>query len=129
MFCRLVFLSLILLAFVSSAIAQDIVKVAPNNVKVLLDNSEVRVMKFTMKKGEKIGLHSHPPYVVYSLTEGKVHFTMPDKTTRDMDLKPGQAVWSDGGAHVQESLMDTEAIVIELKKAKPIGPGRQAGKK
>jgi len=41
-----------------AAVAQDLVKVAPKNVKVLLDNSQVRVLEYTAKKGVKIGHHA-----------------------------------------------------------------------
>jgi hypothetical protein len=58
-------------------------------------------------KGEKIAWHSHPPYMADALTPGKMHFTMPDKSTKDFN----------------------RAIVVELKKAKPIGAPVQAGKK
>jgi quercetin dioxygenase-like cupin family protein len=112
-----------------AAVAQDLVKVAPKNVKVLLDNSQVRVLEYTAKKGVKIGLHSHPPYVVYALEPGTTHFTLPDGKTKDLVLKKGEAIWSDGGAHTQESLTDNHVIVIELKTAKPIGPPVETPKK
>ena len=126
---RLTLVVSVLLSFAVIATAQDIVKIAPKNVKVLLDNAEVRVLDYTAAKGEKVALHSHPPYVVYSLGAGKTHFTMPDGKTRDLDMKSGQAVWSDGGAHSQVSVTDTHVIVIELKNAKPLGAPAAAGKK
>jgi len=122
------FVSAFLLMAVA-AVAQDLVKVAPKNVKVLLENSQVRVLEYTSKKGEKIGLHSHPPYVVYALAPGTTHFTLPDGKTKDLVVKKGEAIWSDGGAHMQESLTDNHVIVIELKTAKPIGAPVQTPKK
>ncbi|GAC1395895.1 MAG: hypothetical protein NVSMB68_12810 [Thermoanaerobaculia bacterium] len=124
-------LSLALIAFfvTSLAIAQDVAKVAPKNIKVLLDNAEVRVLEYTAAKGEKIGMHSHPPYVVYALSSGKTHFVTADGKTRDLELKTGDATWSDGGAHTQESLSANHAIVIELKHAKPLGSPAPQGKK
>jgi|SRR5216684_1623931 len=99
---------------------QDIVKIAPKEVKVLLDNVEVRVFEVALKKGVPIGMHSHPPYVVYALTPAKVHFTLPDKSTSDLDMHAGEAHWSNGGAHSQVALEDGRILVIELKKAKPL---------
>lgn len=119
----------ILLSVAVVATAQDLVKVAPKHVKILLDNAEVRVLDYTAAKGEKVALHSHPPYVVYSLSPGKTRFTMPDGKTRDLDLKAGQAVWSDGGAHSQESITDTHVIVVEIKNAKPLGAPAASVKK
>ena len=126
---RLTLVVSVLLSFAVIAAAQDIAKVASKNVKVLLDNAEVRVLDYTASKGEKLALHSHPPYVVYSLAPGKTHFTMPDGKGKDLDLKAGQAVWSDGGAHSQVSVTDTHVIIIELKNAKPLGAPMAAGKK
>ena len=119
----------ILLSIAVTASAQDLAKVAPKNVKVLLDNAEVRVLEYTSAKGEKIALHSHPPYVVYALAPGKTHFTMPDGKTRDLDVQAGQATWSDGGAHTQESITDNHVIVFEIKHAKPLAAPPTSKKK
>ncbi|HUL71065.1 MAG TPA: hypothetical protein VLT17_12620, partial [Gemmatimonadales bacterium] len=48
--------------------AQDPVKVAPKNFKVLLENDRVRVLDFTASAGEKIPMHSHPAYISYSIS-------------------------------------------------------------
>jgi quercetin dioxygenase-like cupin family protein len=40
--------------------SQDILKVAPKNCKVLLENDRVRVIRVVTKPGEKIEMHSHP---------------------------------------------------------------------
>jgi len=45
--------------------AQDMVKVAPKNCKVLLDNDRVRVIRVVSKPGEKMEMHSHPAHIVY----------------------------------------------------------------
>src|SRR5881396_170461 len=56
--------------------AQDPVKVAPKNFKVVLENDHVRVLDFHSKAGDKIPMHSHPGYVAYSITgSGKTTFT------------------------------------------------------
>ncbi len=126
---RLTVVGFMILSIAMVAPAQDIAKVAPKNVKVLLDNAEVRVLEYTAAKGEKIALHSHPPYVIYSLSAGKTHFVMPDGKTKDLDLKAGEALWSDGGPHSQESLTDNHAIVIELKHGKPLAASAKPAKK
>jgi len=98
--------------------AQDIVKVAPQNCKVVLDNDQVRVIRVTLKPGEKLGMHSHGANIVYSLTSGKAKYSMPDGKTEEREMKAGQAVWSDGVTHSTENTGTTEtrALVIELKK-------------
>ena len=98
--------------------AQDMVKVAPKNCKVLLDNDRVRVIRVVSKPGEKMEMHSHPAHVVYGLTSGKEKFTSADGKTEERELKAGQAVWSDVVTHSSENTGTTEdrALVIELKK-------------
>jgi quercetin dioxygenase-like cupin family protein len=102
----------------ASAQADDIVKAAPDHAKVLLDNEHVRVIEVRTKPGDKITMHSHPAYVLYSLTSGKARFTSPDGKTTDRDLKKGQAIWSDGVAHATENTGKSESrvLLVELKE-------------
>lgn len=98
--------------------AQDMVKVAPKNCKVLLENDRVRVVRVVLKPGEKIETHSHPASISYFFTAGKAKFTSADGKTEERDSKAGQAVWRDPETHSAENTGTTEAriLVIELKK-------------
>jgi len=98
--------------------AQDMVKVAPKNCKVLLDNDRVRVIRVVTKPGEKLEKHSHPDYIIYALTPGKRKFTSADGKREERALKAGQTVWSDAVTHTVENTGTTEdrTLVIELKK-------------
>lgn len=109
-------LCLALGAFAEAMAADDPVKVAPKNFKVLLENDQVRVLEYHSKAGEKIAMHSHPNYIVYALNDGKTKFTMPDGSTRMLELKKGEARWADAVTHSQETITDTDGIVIELKQ-------------
>src|SRR6266498_85545 len=77
--------ALLLIGAVGTLHAQDPVKVAPGNFKVLLENERVRVLDFHSKSGEKIAMHSHPAYIAYGIAgAGKTTFTAPDgKVTAD----------------------------------------------
>ena len=106
------------LAFTASAVsAQDVVKVAPNNCKVLLENDHVRVVEIWIKPGEKLAMHSHPASVTYVLTAGKLKTTLPDGKTVDTEAQVGQTLWSDGGSHEQVNVSKAEvrALVVEMK--------------
>ena len=102
----------------TSLLAQDLVKVAPKNCQVLLDNDRVRVVRCVLKPGEKLPMHSHPANVVYSLAAAKAKYTFADGKTEERELKAGQAVWSDAISHSTENTGTTEsrALVVELKK-------------
>ncbi len=97
--------------------AQDMVKVAPKNCKVLLDNDRVRVIEVRIKPGEKIAMHSHPANVVYSFTAGKAKFTLPDGKAEEREIKAGQAIWSAAVTHASENTGTalSRVLVIELK--------------
>lgn len=97
--------------------AQDVLKVAPNNSKVLLENDRVRVIEIWIKPGEKLAMHSHPASVTYVLTAGKLKTTLPDGKTVETEAQAGQALWSDGGSHEQVNAGTTEvrALVVEMK--------------
>ena len=98
--------------------AQDMVKVAPKNCKVLLENDRVRVVRVVTKPGEKLEMHSHPANIVYAFSSGKAKFTSADGKSEERELKAGQAIWSDGATHSTENVGTSESrvLVIELKK-------------
>jgi quercetin dioxygenase-like cupin family protein len=98
------------------AFAQDPAKVAPSNVKVLLENDEVRVFEFTAKAGEATPMHSHPRHVIYPLADGKTRFTFPDGTSRELEIKKGVALWAAPVTHAHVALTDNRVLVVELKK-------------
>jgi quercetin dioxygenase-like cupin family protein len=126
-----VFVVLVLAA--GTAQAQDPVKVAPNNFKVLLENSHVRVLDFHSKVGEKIPMHSHPASVTYGLAGGKTRFTSPDGKTEEREAAVGSATWREAESHASEFLGPGEAhaILVELKggKMSAKAPSKAAPKK
>ena len=52
--------------------AEDAAKVASHVYKVVFENERARVLDVRMKPGESTTIHSHPDYVVYLLSGGKV---------------------------------------------------------
>jgi quercetin dioxygenase-like cupin family protein len=110
--------TLLLFAAASKAHAQDPVKVAPENFKVLLENDRVRVLDFHSKAGTKIPMHSHPAYVSYSISgAGKTKFTSQDGKTTEQTAKTGQATWHEPETHASEyeGSGSTHVVLIELK--------------
>jgi quercetin dioxygenase-like cupin family protein len=113
----------LLLALTASRVhAQDPVKAAPKNFKVLLENDRVRVLDFHSAAGEKIPMHSHPAYISYSITgAGKTKFTSADGKATERPAATGQATWHDAEIHASEyeGTGDTHVLLVELK-----GPGK-----
>ena len=110
--------SVVLVFGPKTAMAQDMVKVAPNTTKVLLENDRVRVLEVQQKPGEKSAMHSHPASLVYPLSSGKTKFTSPDGKTTEGELKAGAVNWREAETHAVENVgtTDSRVLVIELKK-------------
>ena len=96
---------------------QDPVKVSPQYYVVRFENERVRVLEFHLKPGEKEGMHSHPPGVVYVLADATIRNGLPDGTSSERSLKAGEVLWREDTTHTGENVGATEAraIAIELK--------------
>ena len=94
------------------------VKVAPKNCTVVLDNDRVRVIRVVLKPRKKLPMHSHPANIVYTENGGKAKYTFPGGKTEERETKGGQATWSEPVSHSTENTGTTEthAVVVELKK-------------
>ena len=117
---RVLFVAAVVCLAVSTAKAQDPVKVDPNNWKVEFENAQVRVLRVHIPPHGKLGMHEHPANVLISLTDGHVKDIFPDGKTSELHFKAGQATWRDAVKHANENLgaTATESILVELK-AKP----------
>ena len=109
---------LTLVSVTKIAMAQDVVKVAPEAYKVLLENDRVRVLEYRLKPGAKEPMHSHPDYIVYALSSVKAKFTLPDGKTIEREIKTGETMFLEAETHALENVGTTEAhgLIIELKE-------------
>ena len=96
--------------------AQDAMQYGLKHLKVLAEDERVRVLKYSPHKGDKTPMHSHPASVVYVIKGGKVKYTLPDGSTRIVELKADEALLRPAITHADEALDDVESILIELKK-------------
>ena len=85
---------------------------------LLLENDKVRISDVKLKPGDKMAMHSHPDHFAYIMTDGKIKFEYPDGTTKDVEVKGGQVVWSAAESHATEDVggTDLHLLVVELKK-------------
>jgi quercetin dioxygenase-like cupin family protein len=109
--------TLMLFFTAEAAVAQDVVKVAPEQFKVVLENEHVRVLEFRMKPGDKQEMHTHPATVHIELTPTKVRITNPDGKAVVLEGKQGEALWVGPVKHTVENIGNTEihGYIIELK--------------
>lgn len=100
-----------------AGVAQDLAKTAGENAKVLLDNDKVRVLELQMAPGSKAGMHSHGDHVVYFVTGGEATQTSADGTTKKLQPKSGEILWSGPVTHDTHNTgkAAVKALIIELK--------------
>jgi quercetin dioxygenase-like cupin family protein len=102
------------------ALAQDPVKAAPEAFKERLNNSEVRVLEYSSKPGQKEALHSHPAIILYIIQGGKFKSTLQDGTFKEVEYKAGDIQQREAVTHTGENVGTTElkALLIEVKHGK-----------
>src|SRR5260370_18087713 len=103
-----------------TAKAQVPLAVAAGQYQLVLENDRVRVLSYTSKPGDKVGVHSHPPYVSYYLTDCKVKTVFPDGRTVEVPRKAGDVLWNEAGTHSlhQNTGAACHIILVEPKPAK-----------
>ena len=87
--------------------ARHILKAAPKAAKVVFENDVVRVIEITMRKGQRIPMHSHNKGLSYSLNEGRVRSTNEKGKSGVFNIRKGEVSWSskDGAeTHAVENL-------------------------
>ena len=94
--------------------ADHILKVAPKSAKVVFENDAVRVIEMTMKKGQRIPMHSHNKGLSYSLNAGKIRSTGEDGRSRVVNVKRGDASWSDADGLETHSVENLGGVLREL---------------
>ena len=70
----------------------DVMKVAANLSKQLMENDRVRVLEGTLKPGDFAKMHHHPDHVMYVINGGKLKISSEGKA-REMELTEGQAAF------------------------------------
>ncbi|MGH7900575.1 MAG: hypothetical protein ACRENZ_02445, partial [Thermodesulfobacteriota bacterium] len=78
---------------IKTAMAQDVMKVAPEHYKMLLENDQVRVLEVRIKPGEKEAMHTHPATVHIELVPTKVKIAYPDGKSVILEGHQGEAIW------------------------------------
>jgi len=104
----------------SGIYAQDFVKAAAQGTtKVLLENDQVRVVQIESAPGQVTPWHSHPDYILYALTDGKLEATDKDKPATVLNLKAGQALFMPAVTHMVKNVGSTpvKLVLTELKPA------------
>ena len=87
-------------------------------LSVRFENDRVRVLELRLKPGQREAMHTHPPYVLYALTNYRVRNTSADGTVRVFERKQGDVFWGEPVTHGGENVGETDvhALIVELKQ-------------
>ena len=98
-------------------IDEDPVRISPEYYTVRFENDRVRVFEYRLQPGETEPMHSHPPGVVYYLSDATFVITLPDGSRSEHSVTLGEVEWREFTRHAGENIGDTEAhaFAIELK--------------
>lgn len=98
-------------------LVRDPVQVAPNVYKVLFENDRVRLLEVHQKPGDASPMHGHPDSLIYSLSDGKVTFTLPTGQSLEVELHTGDTIWQESQEHAvrNSGATDLVGLVFELK--------------
>ena len=101
----------------AAAMAQDPVALYPDNYRVLLENERVRVLEFTLRRGDTEALHAHPAAVTYVLSPFKIRFTLGDGRVVVREAKAGDVFFGEAIRHSPLNIGETDArgILVEMK--------------
>jgi quercetin dioxygenase-like cupin family protein len=119
--------------------AQDVIKVAGDHNKILLENENVRVIENTLAPGEKDAMHTHPPGWYYVKQPGTMKVVHSDGRTETWEAKTGEGGWlKTMDPHTSENIGKTTLVyvLVEVKSAakampkkatkpKPVKSGRR----
>lgn len=94
--------------------ADHILKVAPKSAKVVFENDAVRVIEMTMKKGQRIPMHSHNKGLSYSLNAGKIRSMGEDGKSRVLKVRRGEASWSGADGLETHAVENLGGVLREL---------------
>ena len=87
--------------------------------RVILENEQVRVLRYHDEPGAKTHPHQHPhPFVVYALAPFQRRLTLPGGKPSERTFKTGDVAFMPAQSHVGENIgsTPTESLLIELKK-------------
>jgi len=104
--------------------AQDVIKVAPEHNKIILENADVRVIENTLAPGEKDAMHTHPSGWYYVTRPGTMKIVFADGKVATWDAKEGEGGWLQTKApHTAENVGKTTLVYV-LVEVKSTGAPR-----
>ena len=105
----------ILCGGMAGVIAQDVMLQRLPFLKVVAEDDKVRVLRYAPAAGGKSEMHSHPEAVVVVLKGGRIRYTFPDGTQKEVELNTGDVMIRPPVTHCDEAIDPVESILVEIK--------------
>ena len=91
----------------------DPLQTSPDLFTLVMENGKVRVIRYSLKPGEKDNWHTHPPKSAYVISGGKLKVFLENGETIIADEIAGTASWSDYvGKHYVENIGNTVVTIL-----------------
>jgi quercetin dioxygenase-like cupin family protein len=103
-----------------AALAQELSKIDTTHVTVKVDNDTLQVTEITLKPGEKLALHTHPAYTLYTIQGGTVRIAFQGGKAEEQVWDHGAVLYGDPeGPHTTENIGKTtvKILLVEVKGA------------
>jgi quercetin dioxygenase-like cupin family protein len=96
---------------------KDPIHTDADKYRVVLENSQVRVLRYHDEPGDSTHPHHHPCFVMYALANFERELTFADGSQRLRRFQAGETAWMPAQSHVGHNVgsTPTEALLIELK--------------
>lgn len=110
-------ISLIMGFTANKTIAGDMMP-GSTDVKILLDNDELKISEATRSPGTIVPMHTHPKFFAYYIDAAKVKLTAPDGKESVKDIPAGKLLWfPEGTSHALEVMgtANQHVLVVEWK--------------
>jgi len=115
--------SIVLLIFATNSLAED----KQGKREVLVDNSDVEVVRLTYPIGTESGMHTHihPNRVVYFVKGGVLELIPKDKKQKSKVLKvsDGKTLFLPTTTHNVKNIGNTEVVIVETEIKSSIQAG------
>lgn len=97
--------------------AKPAAEAAPDVYKAVFENEHLRLLEVRMAPGAKSELHSHPNYLVYALSDGKIRLADASGAGGEVEIHQGDTMWREAEEHSAVNIGSAEmrALFIELK--------------
>ncbi len=115
-FCLLLFI--LIFAFPGTKVIAGDMMPGSADVKVLLDNDELKISEATRSPGTIVPMHTHPKFFAYYIDAAKVKLTAPDGKETIKDIPAGKLLWfPEGTTHAVEIIgtANQHVLVVEWK--------------